>query len=71
MSCPKCKDELLHPVDWKARGAHKPTYILVRHLCDGCATTIAVQGQGKAKHDVATHECTTGAKNCCETTKGS
>jgi len=71
MSCPKCKTEVLNPVDWTARGANKPTYLLVRHLCDGCDTTISVQGQGKAKHDVATHKCTSGQKSCCDTTKGS
>jgi hypothetical protein len=73
MSCLKCKDEYSTRVDWSARGAHKPTVLVARHLCDGCDTTIATVGHGKQARDVATHKCTScGAESlaCCSTKKG-
>jgi len=72
MACGKCKSEFITTVDWTARGATKPTVLIERHLCGGCETTIAVAGQGKAKHDVVTHKCSScGAESlaCCSTTK--
>jgi hypothetical protein len=72
MSCAKCKDEYVRRVDWSARGANKPTYLVAKHLCPGCDTTITTVGHGKAKQDVVTHKCTScGADNltCCSTSK--
>ena len=74
MACAKCKDFVTERVDATARGANKPTVLLSKHLCSGCETTIAVEGFGKGKHDVATHKCTgCGGENlaCCDTKKGS
>jgi hypothetical protein len=74
MACPKCRDEYVKRTDTTAKGVIKPTIWLANHLCGGCDTTISVQGFGKAKHDVATHTCTScGAENlaCCNATKGS
>jgi heme A synthase len=73
MSCAKCKDEYVKRTDWTARGANKPVITVARHLCAGCETTIATEGFGKAKRDVATHKCTScGAaeSSCCATAKG-
>ena len=70
MPCAKCKDEYVKRIDWAARGATKPAILVVKHLCDSCETTFSVEGVGKAKHDVATHKCSTyGAENlaCCST----
>jgi hypothetical protein len=74
MACGKCKNDYVTRKDWSARGANKPNVIVTRHLCVGCETTIATQGHGKAKHEVATHKCTScGAETlaCCATKKGS
>ncbi len=73
MSCPKCKTEWSSRIDYTARGANKPTVWVAKHLCEGCDTTIAVVGHGKAKHDVVTHKCSAcGAPDaaCCATSKG-
>ena len=72
MACGKCKSEFITTVDGSARGAFKHTVLIGRHLCGGCETTIAVAGNGKAKHDVVTHKCSScGAESlaCCSTTK--
>ena len=68
MACPKCKDLVTAQVDRTARGANKPTVLLTKHLCGACQTTIAVEGFGKAKRDVATHTCginATKSAACC------
>jgi hypothetical protein len=73
MACPKCKDESYGQIDRTARGANKPLVFVAHHLCGSCETTIAVEGTGKASHDVATHKChSCGAAPlaCCSTTKG-
>ncbi len=74
MSCPKCKDEYSRRVDWSARGAHKPTVLVAKHLCDGCDTTITTVGRSKQAKEVAIHKCAgCGVENlaCCNTKKGS
>jgi len=74
MSCPKCKDEYSTRVDWSARGAHKPSVLVTKHLCDGCDTTITTVGRGKQAKEVVVHKCTScGADSlaCCSTNKGS
>jgi hypothetical protein len=73
MACPKCKDESYGQIDRTARGANKPLVFVAHHLCGSCETTFAVEGTGKASHDVATHKCNScGAASlaCCSTTKG-
>lgn len=69
MSCDKCKDTYVVQKDSSARGATKPDIRVSRHLCNGCDTTIATIGVGKAKTDVATHTCTTcgpASPTCCK-----
>lgn len=70
MVCGKCKEEFTSRVDLSARGAHKPTVFVAKHLCDGCGTDWSIVGHGKAKVSVATHKCTNcGAETlaCCNT----
>lgn len=72
MSCLKCKDEYVSRVDWSARGASKPTVLVAKHLCEGCANTLAVSGHGKAKTTTTLHSCSScGAESlaCCSTSK--
>ena len=79
MACPKCKDEYVRVSVKGAKGAQilmagaVPTQKVAKHLCAGCETTIKVAGQGKGKHEVVSHECTScGTQNiaCCSS-KGS
>ena len=68
MSCTRCKYEFVTRKDQSVRGANKPDLMVARHLCGNCDTRIMTAGQGKAKHDVATHTCTEGAiqnHGCC------
>jgi hypothetical protein len=72
MACPRCKDEYYGQIDRTARGANKPLVFVARHLCGGCETTIAVEGTGKARHDVAIHKCNScgvASLACCSTKK--
>lgn len=78
MSCEKCKDVVTQVPDWSAKGGQilmaggRPTKPVVRHQCEGCATTLEVVGHGKAKTQVAKHTCTScGSENegCCSTSK--
>jgi hypothetical protein len=42
----------------------------MQHQCEGCSTTFAVVGHGKAKKNVAHHTCTScgaDSKSCCAT----
>ena len=74
MSCGNCKDEYVSRVDLSARGAHKPTIRVAKHLCGSCANEWVVTGHGKAKRDVATHKCTScdaESVACCSTSKNS
>jgi hypothetical protein len=68
MPCSNCKDEFTRRIDWTAKGATKPSVLVPKHLCSACATTITVAGTGKAKYNIAKHECTfAGVKDftCC------
>lgn len=73
MACAKCQDAFVSMADTDAKGlgartllAKGPaTKIAAKHLCEGCATTITVTGNGKAKHDVVTHTCGAGTLACC------
>lgn len=72
MRCPKCVNEVVERVDRSARGANKPVVLFAKHLCEGCNTTLTVEGHGKAKQNVAIHKCTScGAETvaCCNTRK--
>ena len=74
MPCAQCKDEFTTRVDFSTRGASKPTFPVVKHLCEGCKTTLSTAGFGKGLHQEATHKCTScGSENlaCCDTIKGS
>lgn len=57
MTCANCKDVFVRHVDRTARGAYKPTVVVVKHLCESCATTWTTVGHGKAQKRVATHTC--------------
>ena len=72
MSCARCKSEFTRRAEVTTKGTRPNTYLVERHLCTGCDTTIATVGHGKAKRDVATHKCTScGEVNlaCCNTRK--
>jgi len=58
MRCGSCKDEFVTVKDPSARGANQPASRVARHACDGCQTTLQLQGEGKAKQQVAVHTCT-------------
>jgi hypothetical protein len=73
MACPKCTTELVERSIVATKATAPKTQLVARHLCNACETTIAVEGHGKAKHDVATHKCTScGAETlaCCSTKTG-
>jgi hypothetical protein len=72
MACPKCADVLTTEVNRQAKGgqflAGTATQKVVKHTCSACQTTLAVVGEGKAKHQVATHKCAADVPNpatCC------
>jgi len=71
MSCATCNDKFVTRKDLSARGANKPDVTVARHFCNGCETTMATVGQGKAGNDVATHKCASGTPGCCSTKSGS
>lgn len=73
MSCGMCKSEWTTRAEVTTKGTTPVTALVEKHLCSGCATKIETAGFGKAKHDVATHKCTScGAElaSCCSTSKG-
>ena len=68
MECPKCTTELVERAVVAFKATAPKTEFVARHLCNACETTISVEGQGKAKRDVATHKCSScGAETlaCC------
>ena len=71
-ACPKCADVLLTELNRQAKGgqflAGTDTQKVVKHTCTACETKLAVLGEGKAKHTVATHKCAVDVPNpatCC------
>ena len=60
MSCPKCKDVIVHYVEPTFKATEPKDKVKTQHTCPGCSTTITVEGHGKAKQDVVKHVC----KNC-------
>ena len=74
MSCPKCKNITVTYVEPTYKATESKEKVKSQHTCPGCATTITVEGHGKAKKDVVKHVCKTcGSKDafCCVLKKGS
>ena len=72
MSCPKCTSEWVTRTEVTTKGTTPVTATVEKHGCNGCATTIATSGFGKAKTEVTSHKCTgCGAESvaCCNTKK--
>jgi hypothetical protein len=71
MICPKCADVRTAKVSPQAKGSEiimGVKQVSYRHACVGCDTKFNVVGAGKAKHLVATHNCTAKIANnldCC------
>ena len=72
MACPKCADVLTTEVNRQAKGgellAGAATRAVAKHACSACETRMTVAGEGKAKHNVATHKCAADVPNpatCC------
>jgi hypothetical protein len=71
MTCPKCADMRKEAVSRQPKGAEDLTgtkYVTYVHTCAGCETRLAVVGEGKSKHTVATHKCSADVPNpatCC------
>ena len=71
MSCPKCAEVQSTQPKRQAKGAEvlvgaRSTEI--KHSCAGCEVKWTVEGEGKARHSVATHKCTADVPNnntCC------
>jgi hypothetical protein len=71
MACGKCADVRSAKLTPQAKGAEimtgakQVTYV---HGCGACDTKLTVAGEGKAKHQVATHTCSmdiAGTAGCC------
>ena len=70
VACPKCTTELVERSIVQMKATGPKTEFVGRHLCNGCETTIAVEGFGKARQDVATHKCNScgvASLVCCST----
>jgi len=76
MSCAKCTDIIVERPVKTVKGAtllitgSVPKERIVRHQCEGCATTLEVVGHGKSKTQVAKHTCTScgsEGEGCCST----
>ena len=61
MACPKCADVRTSVANPQAKTgellAGTANKAVVKHTCSACQTTMSLQGEGKAKHQVATHTC--------------
>ena len=60
MSCPKCADVRTAKLSPQAKGAEVLTgtrQVTYTHVCGGCETKLTIAGEGKTKHQVASHEC--------------
>ena len=73
MTCPKCADARTAKVSPQAKGSEVMMgvkQVSYSHACPGCDTKFTVAGEGKAKHQVAAHNCTAETPNnlsCCAT----
>jgi hypothetical protein len=66
--CASCTDSLVTVVDKGTKGPNHLVTKVSRHNCPGCDTKIVTEGAGKAKHDVAIHNCNGDTKAlCCAT----
>jgi hypothetical protein len=71
MACPLCADVQTAKVSPQAKGGEVlvgAKQVAFSHACAGCETKIAVAGEGKARHSVATHNCSADVPNklaCC------
>lgn len=69
MPCSKCKT-IASTATETQKGRVKITIPTQRHECEGCSTSLAVTGHGKAKKEVLRHSCTVlgeNLANCCAT----
>jgi hypothetical protein len=60
MACNKCVDVRSAKLPAQAKGAEILTgtkQVSYSHACASCSTKLTVAGEGKAKHQVATHTC--------------
>lgn len=71
LACSKCVDVLSGKLTPQAKGAETMTgtkQVTYAHGCGSCDTKLTVAGEGKAKHQVATHTCsmeTASTAGCC------
>jgi len=72
MPCPKCTSEWVTRAEVTTKGTTPVVAKYEKHGCNGCSTTIATSGIGKAKTEVASHTCTgcgAASVSCCATTR--
>jgi hypothetical protein len=66
MACGKCKSTFTTRAERAPKGGEARIVFVENHLCASCKTTIVTRGEGKAKVEVANHECgMTAASACC------
>ena len=63
--CAACTDTWVTVVDKGTKGPNHLVTKVSRHNCAGCDTKIVTEGTGKAKHDVAIHNCNGDMKAAC------
>ena len=63
--CAACTDSMVSVVDKGTKGPNHLVTKVSRHNCAACDTKIVTQGTGKAKHDVAIHNCSGDTKAAC------
>lgn len=63
--CAMCTDSWVTVVDKATKGPNHLVTKVSRHNCPACDTKIVTEGTGKAKHDVAIHNCNGDAKAAC------
>lgn len=72
MACEKCTDIRTSKQSPQAKGAETTMgvkQVTTTHGCASCSTKLTVAGEGKAKHQVASHTCSmqtaSANSNCC------
>lgn len=77
MGCDECRDVVKEVPDFHAKGGQiqraggRPTRLVARHECGGCATSMRLVGHGKSRMRVFEHTCTALGERqvqCCITT---
>ncbi len=72
MACEKCQEVRSAKMSPQAKGAEimmGSKQVSYMHGCPACDTQTSVAGEGKSKHQVATHRCTMQAPSvpgCCD-----